>query len=62
MTTLAVTCSSMFRWGEEEYWRRLEEDERIWEEQASHRHDMEWGHRMGPPRSDFHSSDMVSNN
>ena len=45
------------RWGEEEYWRRLEEEERMWDEHESHRHGMDWGHRMGPPRPDF--SDMV---
>jgi hypothetical protein len=44
------------RWGEEEYWRRLEEEERMWEEQESHWHDMGWGHR---PRPDFLPPDMV---
>ena len=53
--------SGIFRWGEEEYWRRLEEEERMWEEQESHRHGMDWGHRMGPPpRPDFLSPDMVN--
>ena len=53
----------MFRWGEEEYWRRLEEEERMWDEQAGHHHGMEWGHRMGPPpRPDFFPPDMVLSN
>ena len=51
----------IFRWGEEEYWRRLEEEERAWEEQEGHRHSMEWGHRIGSgSRSDFMHHDMVS--
>ncbi|XP_028398966.1 zinc finger RNA-binding protein-like isoform X2 [Dendronephthya gigantea] len=41
------------RWGEEEYWRRLEEEERMWDEHESHRHGVDWGHRMGPPRPDY---------
>ena len=54
----------MFRWGEEEYWRRLEEEERMWEEQEHQRQEadmVEWGrrHRMGPPRGDFVPPDMV---
>ncbi|XP_028399570.1 LOW QUALITY PROTEIN: zinc finger RNA-binding protein-like, partial [Dendronephthya gigantea] len=39
--------------GEEEYWRRLEEEERMWDEHESHRHGVDWGHRMGPPRPDY---------
>lgn len=59
-----VNAGCFCRWGEEEYWRRLEEEERLWEEQEHQHHEvdiMDWErrNRMGPPRPDFLPPDMV---